>query len=183
MLLLIGFMGSGKSSVGRRLASALRLPFVDLDTEIERAAGTRIPHIFATKSEAEFRRYETQALREALDKSAVISSGGGLVTREENRILLGAAAQSGSHIVYLRAQPNTLAARIRRQPGTRPLIDGPGAPLDLEATRTRVAQLLAERAAWYEGCATLTIDTDHLNADGVVSRIVQRLPEDRNEQL
>lgn len=179
---LIGFMGSGKSSVGRRLASALRLPFIDLDSDIEKAAGMRISQIFAAIGEAEFRRCETEALRIVLGKPAVISSGGGLVTREENRALLRTAAQNGSHIVYLRAQADTLAGRIRRQPGTRPLIDGHDTPLDMEATRKRVRELLAERAAWYEDCATLTIDTDRLRADGVVSEIVRRLGENRNNQ-
>ena len=179
-LVLIGFMGSGKSSIGRRLASALRLPFIDLDAEIEKSAGMRIPSIFAAEGEAGFRRYETQSLRAVLDKSAVIASGGGLVTREENRSLLHAAARNGARIVYLRAQADTLAKRIRRQPGTRPLIDGHGTPLDMEATRLRVEELLSQRAAWYEECATLTVDTDKINADGVVRHIVRRLDATRN---
>src|SRR5690349_9059414 len=105
MILLIGFMGSGKSCVGRRLAGALRYSFIDLDEAIENAAGMRIPQIFATEGEAGFRRRETAALHGMLAQAAVIASGGGLVTLAENRALLHDAAQRGSQIVYLRAQP------------------------------------------------------------------------------
>lgn len=145
-ILLIGFMGSGKSSIGRRLARRLNCPFTDLDQEIERAAGMKIPQIFEIEGEEKFRGRETQILRDILQNPAVIASGGGLVTRRENRALLRGAAVQGTAIAYLRGSPATLTERIRRQPGKRPLIDGPGEPLDYEATRRRVEELLFARA-------------------------------------
>jgi shikimate kinase len=174
-LILIGFMGSGKSSVGRRLARRLGCGFLDLDSEIERVAGQSIPQIFALEGEEKFREYETRVLQSVLQEEAVIASGGGLVTRPENRALLREAAARGAHVVYLKASPQTLAERIRRQPGTRPLIDGPGAPLDTEATRRRVEELLAMRAQFYEECATVTIQSDGAPFETVIQQITEAI--------
>lgn len=170
-------MGSGKSSIGRRLARRLRSEFLDLDREIELSAGKKIPQIFADEGEEEFRYRETQALRKSLKKSVVIASGGGLVTRPENRALLREAAAQGASIVYLKAQPDTLAERIRRQPGKRPLIDGPGKPLNYEATKSRVEELLATRQDFYQECATHTVETDGRDFEDVIEEIVSALPE------
>jgi shikimate kinase len=174
-IVLIGFMGSGKSSVGRRLATRLNLPFVDLDSEIVSAAGMSIPRIFASQGEERFRQIETEVLRDALKRSAVMASGGGLVTQQANREILKDGAEHGLRVVYLRGQPETLAKRIRRQPGTRPLIDQQSAPLDFQSTKRRVQELLAQRAPWYEECATLTLDTDDFSTARVVEEIVARL--------
>lgn len=176
-VVLIGFMGSGKSSIGRRLARRLRYEFLDLDREVELSAGKKISQIFADEGEEEFRRRETQALRKSLKKSAVIASGGGLVTRPENRALLREAAGQGASIIYLKAQSDTLAERIRRQPGKRPLIDGPGQPLNYEDTRSRVEELLESRREFYEECATHTVVTDGRDLEVVVDEIVSALPE------
>lgn len=171
-LLLIGFMGCGKSSIGRRVAKRLRCPFVDLDRDIEAAAGQKIAQIFALQGEEAFRQLETQTLQTALTKMAVIASGGGLVTRPENRVLLAQAAKTGTAIVYLKAEPATLAKRIRRQPGKRPLIDGPNKPLNYPQTKRRVEELLTARRAFYEQCATLTVCTDNREFESVVDEIV-----------
>lgn len=171
-LLLIGFMGSGKSSIGRRVAKRLKRPFLDVDKEIEIAAGQKIPQLFASEGEENFRQRETAALREALTKSAVIASGGGIVTRPENRDLLREVASQGAHIVYLKARPETLAERIRRQPGKRPLIDGPGQILNYAATKKRVEELLSLRASFYEECATAVVCTDNRSVESVLDEIV-----------
>ena len=172
-LVLVGFMGSGKSSIGRRVARRLRCAFLDLDREVEVAAGKRIPQIFADEGEEAFRRREIQALRDALKKAVVVASGGGLVTRPENRAALREAVEQGTSIIYLKAEPSTLAERIRRQPGKRPLIDGPGKILDYEATKQRVEELLALRQELYQECATHTVVTDGRDFDSVVDEIVQ----------
>ena len=84
-ILLIGMMGCGKSTIGRLLAGRMGLPLIDLDEEIARAAGRSIPEIFAEEGDAGFRLHETAALGRALDAGeAVIATGGGIVTREEN---------------------------------------------------------------------------------------------------
>lgn len=175
-IVLIGFMGSGKSTIGRRLARRLGREFVDLDSEIERAAGATIPQIFLQEGEAKFRERETEALRAMLLQPSVIASGGGIVTRPENRALLQAATSQRTAVIYLQALPETLAERIRRQPGTRPLIDGQGGPLDLEATRQRVEQLLAERRCFYHECATNVVNTDDRNFEAVIDEIQCILP-------
>lgn len=172
-ILLIGFMGSGKSSIGRRVARRLHCDFLDLDKEIEAEAGCKIPQIFLREGEEKFRQRETNLLRKIIKKEAVIASGGGLVTRPENRALLLQAAARGTNIVYLQADPHTLAERIRRQPGKRPLIDGPGRPLDFEATKQRVEELLAARRAFYEECATQVVSTDGREFEEVVDEIVR----------
>ena len=166
-------MGCGKSSIGRRVARRLRCPFLDLDREIEHAAGHKIAQIFALEGEESFRQLETQTLRKIITKPAIIASGGGIVTRRENRDLLADAAKNGTAIVYLKAKPETLAKRIRRQPGKRPLIDGTGQPLDYKATKRRVEEFLVGRAAWYEACATAIICTDGLEFEAVVDKIVE----------
>lgn len=173
-IVLVGFMGSGKSSVSRRLARRLKLEAIDLDGYIEQLCGQSIAAIFAARGEAEFRDLETAALAECLQKPGVLATGGGILKRQENRDLLRAATEQGSTVIYLRAGPDALARRIRRQPGKRPLIDG-NAELNQEETRRRVEQLLAERAAHYESCSTLIVDTDDRDLGEVVQQIITSL--------
>jgi len=170
-IVLVGFMGSGKSSIARRLARRLQCDAVDLDSYIEQRAGRRIAEIFATDGEPAFRDLETAALAECLGKADVIATGGGIVARERNRDLLRAAAAQGALIVYLRASPEVLARRIRRQPGKRPLIDGQ-AVLNEEETRRRVEHLLAARAAHYESCSNLVVDTDNMSLEQAMRHII-----------
>lgn len=172
-IVLIGFMGSGKSSVARLLAHYLKREAVDLDKVIEQMTGKPVAHLFATQGEAAFRALETQALQAAVQTSRIVATGGGVPTQASNRALLQ-QAPPGTTVVYLKAQPRTLAARIRRQPGKRPLIDG-AAVLNLEQTQARVEQLLAKRAAHYEACAHIVIDTDALRMPEVAQAIVAQL--------
>lgn len=172
-IVLIGFMGSGKSSVARLLARYLNREAIDLDKAVEQMTGSAVAHLFATQGEAAFRALETQALQDALQTSRIIATGGGVPTQASNRALLQ-QAPPGTCVVYLKAQPRTLATRIRRQPGKRPLIDG-GAILNLEQTQARVEQLLAERAAHYEACAHIVIDTDRLRMPEVAQAIAAQL--------
>jgi len=160
-LILIGFMGSGKSAVARRLKTQLGLPRVDLDKNIEALAGKRIPRIFAEDGEEIFRQLETRALCEALSETQIVATGGGVVTREENRKVLRESAKSGAMIVYLRAGAQALSQRIRQQPGARPLIDGDGV-LDDATTLDKVQKLLEEREDWYYDVATAMVETDDL---------------------
>jgi len=180
-IVLIGFMGSGKSSVARRLAFRLGCEYVDLDNRIEVAAGQSIADIFSERGEAAFRLLETQELRDALQSPTVISPGGGTVTQPVNREILRSAIAQGAAVIYLRAQPHTLADRIRRQPGKRPLIDG-GKTLDMDATRRRVEELLEQRREHYESMATITIDTDGATLDDVSSEI-EALLQRRTESI
>jgi shikimate kinase len=173
-VVLIGFMGSGKSSVARSLARRFGVPFVDVDKRIENRAGTTIAQVFASQGEDAFRALESAALRDALREGGVIATGGGIIKRPENCELLREASRSGALVVYLRARPDTLARRIRRQPGVRPLIDA-GGVLNMDQTRLRVEELLAQRSAAYESCANVIIDTDELTLRQVVDAIREHL--------
>lgn len=170
-IVLIGFMGCGKSCAARRLAHLLNWPSVDLDHEIEAQIGTTISEFFSTHGESVFRSLETRHLRRVLRERGIVSTGGGIVTREENRVLLQEAQRDGAtSVIYLRAKPETLTTRIRRQPGVRPLIDGERV-LDWPQTRERVRFLLNQRSHFYEECADFIVDSDQLAASQV-ARII-----------
>ncbi|MHB8891701.1 MAG: bifunctional shikimate kinase/3-dehydroquinate synthase [Candidatus Limnocylindrales bacterium] len=143
-LVLIGLPGSGKSAVGRRLAARHEAAFVDLDDEIEAAAGHTVPEIFAAEGEAGFRRRERQAVAAlgAPDKGPnllrVISPGGGAILDPRNRWTLF----RGRVVAWLDVRPEVLAQRLRRSPTVRPLVHG-GDPLG------RIRALAADRERFY----------------------------------
>jgi shikimate kinase len=180
-IILIGFMASGKSHVARLISKHFDAPVIDLDARIEAACGASIPEFFATRGEAAFRKIESetlrQVLRETAQKPAVVATGGGVITNENNRTLLRNAAETGTAIIYLRATPETLAKRIRQEPGKRPLIDG-DRMLNMEETQERVKVLLEGRRAFYESSANVIIDTNHHDATNVATEIVERLHTD-----
>lgn len=119
-IVLIGLMGVGKSTVGRRLAARLRLPFVDADAEIEAAAGMSIADIFDRFGEAYFRDGERRVIARLIDGTPkVIATGGGAFVNEETRALILDAALA----VWLDANPAVLAERVKRR-DTRPLLRG-----------------------------------------------------------
>jgi shikimate kinase len=143
-LVLVGPMGAGKSAIGRRLAKARGLPFVDLDREIEARAGTDIPTIFTHEGEAGFRRREREALADMLDGApCVLATGGGAVVDPDNR----ARMQRQGFVVYLRIDVTAQLARLAHD-RSRPLIAGS----DREAVLHRLA---AERGPLYAAVADL----------------------------
>jgi shikimate kinase len=156
---LIGYMGSGKTTVGRSLADRLGRSFVDLDDEIERRADRSIAHIFATSGEAHFRDLEHRALRETLSRSdePVVSCGGGVVVRPENRVLLKRA-----RTVFLEEDLGVLFARTRGS--GRPLRGG---GMDEFEMRYR------ERLPLYRECASHTVSVAGRD-QGEVSGEVER---------
>lgn len=117
---LVGLMGVGKSTVGRRLAHRLGLPFADGDDEIERAAGMSVSEIFATMGEEAFRDGEARVMRRLLEgPRMVLATGGGAVLNPETRALL----KTNAVMVWLRADLKTVASRVQRR-DTRPLLRG-----------------------------------------------------------
>lgn len=136
---LCGFMGTGKSSVGRLVAETLHFAFLDTDTVIEARAGKTISQIFEEQGEAAFRELEKRIVKElALRDRTVIATGGGLVVNPENL----ASLKQHAYVVCLWASPETIWSRVKNQ-SNRPLLNEPDA---LEKIRT----LLSERAPFYK---------------------------------
>jgi shikimate kinase len=160
-VVLIGFMGTGKSSVGKLVAYRLGFQFVDNDSIIVERAGMEITEIFANFGEATFRDYETRAL-ESLEhlNRCVISTGGGAVVREENRALL----QRLGLVVLLTAREEIIFDRVTRNT-KRPLLST-GDP------RTTIAQMLQERAGAYSEAAQVTVDTSDLNREQAAEAVI-----------
>ena len=141
----VGFMGAGKTSVSRRLARLCGIASIDMDSYIERREGRRIRDIFAEDGEGRFRDLETQVLREMTQGDpALVSCGGGVVLRPENRAIL----REGGFVVFLKVQADEAKSRIS-DPSTRPLLG------DAEAAR----KTNAERLPLYEEVADATVDT------------------------
>ena len=159
-IVLTGFMGTGKTEVGRRLARALGRPFVDTDDLVAAAAGRPVPEIFATDGEPRFRALERSAVEQACGvPEAVIATGGGTVLDPENRRRLAAAGP----IVCLSARPEDILRRVR-DAASRPLLAGARDRLG------HIRTLLDERGPTY-ALATHTIDTTGLTLDQVVERV------------
>lgn len=149
-VILVGYMGCGKSTVGRRLSYKLRKPFLDTDKQIELKQKCTISEIFASRGEEVFREMETEYLRELLKDNCeyVIAVGGGLVLREVNRELL---KELGT-VIYLRAKPETIYERLKNDT-TRPL-------LQCENPKERIEQMIETRHPVYMSCADKVIDVD-----------------------
>ncbi len=142
-LYLIGNMGSGKTTVGKRIADSLRLPFYDMDALIEQASGQTIPEIFAREGEARFRELESTLLREIAQKPAgVVATGGGVVLSEANR----ARMRHSGWLVYLKASPQTLWKRLQRA-RNRPLLQTSNPREMLEAI-VRAREPFYQEADW-----------------------------------
>jgi len=167
-VVLIGFMGTGKTSTGKALAQRLGKAFIDLDARIEDEYGETIPQMFESKGEAYFRSCEKAVVRQVSGRAnAVISTGGGTVKDPENVALL---KQHGI-MVALTAAPEAIYERTCRQ-GVRPVLDAAGT--DKESRLRRIEELLAERASMYEQ-ADFTVDTSDASPLLAVERIVKVL--------
>lgn len=158
LLALTGYMGSGKTTVGRIVADALGCTFIDLDDVIVKKAGRSIPEIFSTDGEAVFRRIEKQALEQTITKyaenTAVLALGGGTVTVPGAIKLL----QDKTLCIYLKAPVQTLQDRVKD--GNRPLA-GNG-----------FAERLTQREPLYESAAHIIIDTEGLNPEQIADEII-----------
>ncbi|MFA6149547.1 MAG: shikimate kinase [bacterium] len=158
-VVLVGFMGSGKSSVGRELARRFGAPFVDVDERIEATAGCPIRDLFAREGEPAFRVREKAALRDVLSvKGCVIATGGGAFADEGNRVLL----RSYAPVVYLEAAVETLLGRLAGDLG-RPLLRG-------EDREEVVRELLSRRVPGYR-TADVTVRTDGRTVEEVAGQV------------
>jgi shikimate kinase len=164
-IVLVGMMGAGKSSVGRRLGARLGLPFLDADTEIEAAAGMTIPEIFARHGEPAFRSGEARVIERLLESGPqVLATGGGAFVNPNTRALIHAKGVS----IWLKAEFDVLMRRIKRR-SDRPMLK----TADPAATLQR---LMSERDPFYAE-ANLTIESRDVPHMTVVEEIIVRLHE------
>ncbi len=161
-IFLIGFMGSGKSTVGKALAKEIGYDFIDIDSFIEETAKMSIPDIFAKAGENWFREQETFAVSCLSDgKDRVIATGGGVVEREENIEIM---KKNDGLVIYLKATPDKLWTRVGKDP-SRPL------STDLQTFRKRFDL----RKPKYEAAADLVIDTDGKSVEKIMGIIKEYL--------
>ncbi len=163
-IILIGFMGSGKSAVGHLLAEELKMNFLDTDELIEKTEGRAISEIFKADGEEYFRELETEVLKTLQDyDNFVLSTGGGMVLREENVSLL----KEMGPIVLLWAQPEVIHERVKNETH-RPLLQ---VPEPLEEIKKR----LEHRTPFYRKAADFTVDTSKFGPEEVAKDVLQWL--------
>jgi shikimate kinase len=160
-IVLVGMMGVGKSSIGRRLAARLGVPFVDADTEIEKAAGMSIADIFAGHGEADFRSGEARVIARLLDGGPqVLATGGGAVMNADTRAAIKAKGVS----IWLSAELDVLLRRINKRKNDRPMLQ----TADPAAT---LRELLVAREPIYAQ-ADITVQSREVPHDAIVSEIM-----------
>lgn len=170
---LIGFMGTGKTAVGRALAKKLDRKFLELDSLIEQKAGKTIPEIFQQDGEIAFRELELEVTKELVqEKKSVIACGGGIVL---NRINID-RLKVGARIVYLTASPSVILRRVSGEEGKRPL-------LNVRDQAAQIRDLLRFRRPLYERAADIKIDTSKLDINAVAELIIEKLKEDESFHL
>jgi shikimate kinase len=163
-IVLVGMMGVGKSSVGRRLAARLSIPFIDADSEIEKAAGMTIPEIFARHGEAYFRSGEARVLARLLESGPqVLATGGGAFMNEDTRALIKLKGVS----VWLHADFDVLMRRTSKRRSDRPL-------LQTEDPGETLRRLLAQREPTY-ALADLTVQSREVPHEAIVADVMTAL--------
>jgi len=169
-IVLIGFMGTGKTAVGQLLSKKLDRKFIELDSLIAQKAGKSIPEIFQQDGEIAFRELEIGATKEAAKmKNVVIACGGGLVL---NKINIDRLTKS-SRIVYLTASPRVILKRVSNEVGQRPL-------LEVDNLTLTARELLKFRKPFYERAAGITIYTSKLDINAVAEQIIEKLKDDES---
>ena len=167
---LIGYRGSGKTSVGKRLADHLWIKFVDTDEMVAAKAGKSIKEIFEQEGEARFRALETEAVREAAAlQEHVIALGGGAPMVQENRDII---KNAGHRVVYLKCEPDVLLQRLQADPETpalRPHLTALGGGID------EIRKLLEEREPIYRQMADAELEVTNLTPDEAIVYIVRLL--------
>lgn len=169
-IVLIGFMGSGKSKVGKLVARKLKMKFVDTDAEIEKREGKTIPQIFCDSGEPYFRRREADIIKEAArQENTVISAGGGAVLLKQNMSRL----KKSGVIAWLKANPETIVKRVGASKN-RPL-------LLCEDKGTAVKNLLRKRLPYYRLAQDVSVQTDGRTAGQVAEEIIRKVRQQGKE--
>lgn len=163
-ILLIGFMGAGKTTIGKGLAQRLQKEYVDLDTKIEEHIQLSIAEYFHYYGENSFRKVESKVLRKLPNEDKIIATGGGIVQCAANRQFL----QTQPIVLYLEAEADCLIDRIQQDKTSI-------RPLALGKTREEIKALLAQRLSWYEESATLRINTTNETPEKIIDTIIERI--------
>lgn len=165
---LVGFMGTGKTSVGQELAKKLGWQFIEVDALIEQMAGKSIPDMFAKDGEITFREWEIEAIKQvARGKKQVIACGGGAVLNTINIARL----KETSIMILLTASPVTVLKRTTVDKDTRPML------MDANDPASRIKELLKFRKPYYERSADIVVNTSRLSLSAAADLIVQKLRE------
>lgn len=165
-IVLVGFMGTGKSVVGRRLAKEFSFRFVDTDTIIEEKAGKKVADIFAEEGEGRFRELEADVVLDIMrGEQLVVSTGGGAVLNQKSLDIL---CKNGI-VVWLTARPGVILKRAQRRFEERPLLKG-AVPSEGNNPLLTIERLMKEREPYYKRAA-FSVDTSDTGVEGVVSKI------------
>lgn len=160
----IGFMGSGKTTISKKLAAVTKLKWIDTDQEIEKEEKRQIKDIFAEEGEEAFRDMETAYLRKLQDREEdmIVSCGGGIILREENIELM----QKAGEVIYLKASPYTIYKRVKNS-DKRPILNG---HMNVEY----ISDLMEKRLPFYEKAKTFTVEVNHKRVQDITEEICQR---------
>lgn len=161
-VILIGFMGSGKTTVSQLLGKLQNKPVLDLDQEIVNQAQMSIPEIFAQKGERYFRDLEHQVLKRTITQNGILATGGGAPMRMDNQKLI---INSGAQVVFLQMTTASIVQRITAQAGERPIADH----LDVDGLRA----LQQKRQPVYLHCANLVVQTDNRSPQEIAEQIIK----------
>ncbi|WP_338750063.1 shikimate kinase [Bacillus sp. FJAT-52991] len=167
-IFITGFMGAGKTTIGKLLAAQLHVPVIDTDVYIEQQEGTAISEIFRHKGEAYFREAETAVLQKlCTNERKLVTTGGGIIMKEKNRQLM---KQHGS-VIFLEADLAVIFDRLK---------DDTSRPLIQNQEQSRIQQLYEKRLPLYKEAADFIIHTTNQTAEQVAEEVIQRLKLERN---
>ncbi len=165
-IVLIGFMGVGKTAVGQACARELGWGFIDTDLEIEKLAGCSIANLFKEQGEDYFRQLESKVIKKILEHSyQVVATGGGIVTLDKNRRILHDSRLRGSKVIWLQASAAVIWERVKNN-SDRPL-------LNTADPMAKINYLLSERNEFYQFAADYEIDTSDLTIAEIAQRIIK----------
>lgn len=160
-LYLTGFMGAGKTTIGKELATSLKLPVFDTDHQIEKKYKKPVRQIFADEGETTFREYETEILKESPTENVIITTGGGIVLKQENREWM----KENGMIIFLKTDLQVIFQRLENDENR---------PLAQNKSKLELSEILKSRLPYYNDC-TFTLDTTHKSINESVVEIIDRI--------
>lgn len=161
-IFLIGFMGAGKTAIGKALAGITGYDVIDMDEQVVQEEKMEIKDIFSQFGEKYFRERESEVLKAYIGDRCIVTTGGGVILNENNRRIL----KESGHVIFLKCEPEIIASRLEND-GTRPLIK--------EKTVAEIGEMYNARLPLYIECANLTVDTSNLTIMEAANFIAERL--------